>query len=260
MPTVREIEQALFGLAPREGAMDWDNVGQLLGDPEAEVSKILVALDITEAVADEAIAAGCQLIVSHHPVMNCKWLPVQTVRQDTPQGHLLLKILKNDLSAICMHTNLDAAQGGVNDALAAALGAQVQGVLNSDEWISRIAELPEAVEFGEFLSRVKLALGANGLRYVGPGRPVKRIGLCGGAGAGDMYLALERGCDTYVTADVKHHEFIAANELGINLVDGGHFPTENVVVPVLAGWLRADLPELDVRISAVCRQPEKFFV
>ena len=164
------------------------------------------------------------------------------------------------MSAICMHTNLDAAQGGVNDALAAALGAQVQGVLNSEEWISRIAELPEAVEFGEFLSRVKLALGANGLRYAGPGRPVKRIGLCGGAGAGDMYLALERGCDTYVTADVKHHEFIAANELGINLVDGGHFPTENVVVPVLAGWLRADLPELDVRISAVCRQPEKFFV
>ena len=93
MPTVREIEQALFRLAPKEGAMDWDNVGQLLGDPEAEVRWVLVALDITEAVADEAIAENCQLIVSHHPVMNCKWLPVQTVRQDTPQGHLLLKIL-----------------------------------------------------------------------------------------------------------------------------------------------------------------------
>ena len=83
MPTVREIEQALFRLAPKEGAMDWDNVGQLLGDPEAEVRRVLVALDITEAVADEAIAENCQLIVSHHPVMNCKWLPVQTVRQDT---------------------------------------------------------------------------------------------------------------------------------------------------------------------------------
>lgn len=86
MPTVREIEQALFRLAPKEGAMDWDNVGQLLGDPEAEVRRVLVALDITEAVADEAIAENCQLIVSHHPVMNCKWLPVQTVRQDTPPG------------------------------------------------------------------------------------------------------------------------------------------------------------------------------
>ena len=131
MPTVREIEQALFRLAPKEGAMDWDNVGQLLGDPEAEVRRVLVALDITEAVADEAIAENCQLIVSHHPVMNCKWLPVQTVRQDTPQGHLLLKILRSGLSAICMHTNLDVAPGGVNDALAAALGLEDPGPLGA---------------------------------------------------------------------------------------------------------------------------------
>ena len=91
MPTVREIEQALFELAPKELAFPWDNVGQLLGDPEQVVSRILVTLDITEAVADEAMAQGCDLIVAHHPVMNCKWLPVQSVRTDTPQGHLLLK-------------------------------------------------------------------------------------------------------------------------------------------------------------------------
>ena len=105
MPTVQEIEQRLFQLAPRESAMDWDNVGHLLGSPEQEVTRILVALDITEAVADEAIAEGCQLIVAHHPVMNCKWLPVQTMRSDTPQGHLLMKLLTHDICAICMHTN-----------------------------------------------------------------------------------------------------------------------------------------------------------
>ena len=141
MPTVREIEQALFRLAPKEGAMDWDNVGQLLGDPEAEVRRVLVALDITEAVADEAIAENCQLIVSHHPVMNCKWLPVQTVRQDTPQGHLLLKILRSGLSAICMHTNLDVAPGGVNDALAAALGLEDPGPLGDPEGLCRMGTL-----------------------------------------------------------------------------------------------------------------------
>ena len=143
MPTVREIEQALFRLAPKEGAMDWDNVGQLLGDPEAEVRRVLVALDITEAVADEAIAENCQLIVSHHPVMNCKWLPVQTVRQDTPQGHLLLKILRSGLSAICMHTNLDVAPGGVNDALAAALGLEDPGPLGDPEGLCRMGTLAE---------------------------------------------------------------------------------------------------------------------
>jgi putative NIF3 family GTP cyclohydrolase 1 type 2 len=80
MPTVREIEQALYDLAPREGAMDWDNVGHLLGDPDREVTKVCVALDITEAVAAEAIEQGCELIVSHPPVMNCKWRPVQRLR------------------------------------------------------------------------------------------------------------------------------------------------------------------------------------
>ena len=103
MPTVHEIESALYRLAPKEGAMDWDNVGQLLGDPAAEVTRVLVALDITEAVADEAIEAGCQLIVAHHPVMNCKWLPVQTVRSDTPQGHLLMKLLMTYAIISCLN-------------------------------------------------------------------------------------------------------------------------------------------------------------
>ena len=86
MPTVREIEQSLFDWAPRELAADWDNVGHLLGSPGDTVSRVLTALDITEDVADEAMVLGCQLIVSHHPVMNCKWLPVQTVREDRPQA------------------------------------------------------------------------------------------------------------------------------------------------------------------------------
>ena len=100
MPTVREIEQALFALAPGEAAMEWDNVGQLLGDPDQQVERVLVALDITEAVAEEAIAAGCQLIVAHHPVMNCRWTPVQTIRSDTVQGHLFLKLLRGHVSVI----------------------------------------------------------------------------------------------------------------------------------------------------------------
>ena len=175
MPTVREIEQALFRLAPKEGAMDWDNVGQLLGDPEAEVSRVLVALDITEAVADEAIAQGCQLIVSHHPVMNCKWLPVQTVRQDTPQGHLLLKILKNDLSAICMHTNLDVAPGGVNDALAAALGLEDPGPLGDPDGLCRVGHLSSPMPFQAFAQHVCRC-------SAGQRRPVRRGG---GPGAED---------------------------------------------------------------------------
>ena len=181
MPTVREIEQALFRLAPKEGAMDWDNVGQLLGDPEAEVRRVLVALDITEAVADEAIAENCQLIVSHHPVMNCKWLPVQTVRQDTPQGHLLLKILRSGLSAICMHTNLDVAPGGVNDALAAALGLEDPGPLGDPEGLCRMGTLASPMPLQEFAKHVCRALQANGVRYAGDSGPVRKVAVGGGA-------------------------------------------------------------------------------
>ena len=158
MPTVQEIEQRLFQLAPRESAMDWDNVGHLLGSPEQEVTRILVALDITEAVADEAIAEGCQLIVAHHPVMNCKWLPVQTIRSDTPQGHLLMKLLTHDICAICMHTNLDAAEGGVNDCLASVLELIDPGPLGGEAGLCRMGTLSAPLMLPDFIRHVSKAL------------------------------------------------------------------------------------------------------
>ena len=178
MPTVHEIEQALFDLAPKEGAMSWDNVGQLLGDPDMEVSRVLVALDITEAVADEAIRAGCQLIVAHHPVMNCTWLPVQTVRSDTPQGHLLLKLLRSNISAICMHTNLDVAKGGVNDVLADALHLEDPGPL-SEDGVGRIGTLAHPMALPDFVRKICHTLGCNGVRYADAGCWLSVVGVVG---------------------------------------------------------------------------------
>ena len=244
MPTVREIEQALFRLAPKEGAMDWDNVGQLLGDPEAEVRRVLVALDITEAVADEAIAENCQLIVSHHPVMNCKWLPVQTVRQDTPQGHLLLKILRSGLSAICMHTNLDVAPGGVNDALAAALGLEDPGPLGDPEGLCRMGTLASPMPLQEFAKHVCRALQANGVRYAGDSGPVRKVAVGGGACGDYIPKAIAAGCDTFVTSDLRYHDFLDTTAL--NLIDAGHFPTEDVICVPLADYLQKVFPAATV--------------
>ena len=259
MPTVREIEQALFQLAPKEGAMDWDNVGQLLGDPAAEVSSVLVALDITEAVADEAMAQGCQLIVSHHPVMNCKWLPVQTVRRDTPQGHLLLKILKNDLSAICMHTNLDVAPGGVNDALAAALGLEDPGPLGDPEGLCRMGTLASPMPLQEFAKHVCRCLKANGVRYAGDSGPVQKIAVGGGACGDYESYAIAAGCDVFVTSDLSYHQFLDAAGKGIRLIDAGHFPTEDPVCAVLAAYLRKAFPELTVSKSASHREVIQYY-
>ena len=211
---------------------------------------ILVALDITEAVADEAIAENCQLIVSHHPVMNCKWLPVQTVRQDTPQGHLLLKILRSGLSAICMHTNLDVAPGGVNDALAAALGLEDPGPLGDPEGLCRMGTLASPMPLQEFAKHVCRALQANGVRYAGDSGPVRKVAVGGGACGNYEDAAIAAGCDVFVTSDLSYHQFLDAAGKGIRLIDAGHFPTENPVCTVLAEYLRGRFPGLTVTKSA----------
>ena len=259
MPTVREIEQALFELAPREGAMDWDNVGHLLGDPDSQVSRVLVALDITEDVADEALAHGCELIVGHHPVMNCRWLPVQSVRSDTPQGHLLLKLLRNGVSAICMHTNLDVAWGGVNDILAEKLKLVDPGPL-CDNGLGRVGRLEEPMDLADFVRFVSRSLGCNGVRYAGAGKPVCRVAVGGGACGDFEDDAIRAGCDTFVTADLSYHQFLDAKGKGINLIDAGHFPTEDPVCEKLVQYVSDRFQELVVTKSTSHREVIQYYV
>ena len=247
MATVCEVEQSLFAWAPRESAMDWDNVGHLVGDPEREVGRILVALDITERVVQEAIDLGAQLIVSHHPVMNVRWheREMQTLRSDTRLGGLLTTLVKNDISAICMHTNLDAADGGVNDCLAKKLGLNDVFLLN-DEKIGRIGTLSCEKGLEEFLRDVIESLSCSGLRYRrGSGR-VHRVAVGGGACGEYIPQAIAQGCDTFVTSDLRYNDFLDTQ--GLNLIDAGHFPTENVVCPALKAYLEEHLPGLYTRL------------
>ena len=259
MPTVREIEQALFELAPGEAAMEWDNVGHLLGDPDQAVERVLVALDITEGVADEAIASGCQLVVAHHPVMNCRWTPVQNIRDDTFQGHLFLKLLRNNVSAICMHTNLDIAWGGVNDALAQRLELVDPGPL-CENGLGRVGEYPESVALADYVRFVCHALGCNGLRYADAGKPVRRVAVGGGACGEFEDDAIRAGCDTFVTADLSYHQFLDAAGKGINLIDAGHFPTEDPVCEKVITYLTDRFPELAVSKSASHKEVIQYYV
>ncbi len=253
---VKCIYEFLNSLAPIELKMDFDNVGLLVGDLNAEVKSCLVALDITDAVIDEAAHKGAQLIVSHHPVI---FEAMKSVLPDDEQGRKLIKLIKDDIAAVCMHTNLDIAEGGVNDALMAALGCPVSAALDHDG-CGRVGEYPQQMELNAFLELCKTALNSNGLRYHDAGRPVKRLAVMGGSGGGSLHRAFELGCDTYVTADVKYNHFLSAAELGINLIDADHFCTENVIVPVLADELKAKFPELTVTISERHGQTAKFFV
>ena len=246
MTTVREIERFLYDWAPRELAESWDNVGLLVGDPESAVERVLVALDITPQVAEEALERGCQLVVAHHPVMNCAWHPVQTVRADDRQGRTLTKLLRGGVAAICMHTNLDAAEGGVNDILAEKLGL-TQPEMLTEEKIGRIGTLKCEIPLVEFTHSVIELLGCNGLRYVDAGRPVHRVAVGGGACGCYIPQAVAAGCDTFVTSDLKYNDFLDTE--GLNLIDAGHFPTENVVCPVLRDRLQGAFPAVDVLCS-----------
>ena len=258
MPTARTIESSLFALAPREGAMSWDNVGLLLGDPEQEIARVLVTLDVTDSVVDEAIAFGAELIVSHHPVMNCKWLPVQTVRSDTPQGHLLTKLLRAGISTICMHTNLDVAKGGVNDVLAEVLKLVDPGPL-TDDGLGRVGHLAAPIPVSEFIRQISHTLHCNGVRYVDAGKPVFRVAVGGGACGDSMDQAIVAGCDTFVTADLSYHQFLDAAPKGINLIDAGHFPTEDPVCAAVIDYLKSQFPELTVKKSSSHREVIQYY-
>ena len=259
MPTIREIEQALFDWAPRSGAMEWDNVGLLVGDPEASVHKVLVALDVTEQVADEAAAWGAELIVAHHPLMNCAWTPVQTVRTDNYQGRLLTKLIRSGVGAICMHTNLDVAPGGVNDALAEALELVDPGPL-AEDGIGRVGTLKAALPLEQFNRLVAEKLGCTGLRYCDAGREVSRVAVGGGACVDYLDQAVAAGCDSFVTADAGYHDFQNAFNKGINLIDAGHFPTENVICPKLAAYVRSHFPGVELRQSEVHKEIFNYYV
>ena len=259
MTTVNAVESYLFQVAPKDLQQSWDNVGLLVGDPEGPVRSVLVALDITRDVVDEAVEGSFDLIVAHHPLMNCAWSPVQSVRSDRTQGKLITTLIQNGISAICMHTNLDSASGGVNDALAAALGLKDIAPL-SEDGIGRIGTLEQEMPLEKFAALVKERLRAGGVRYADGGRNVRRVAVGGGACGEYGTLAASLGCDTFVTADLKYHDFQNGPGMGLNLLDAGHFPTENVVCAVLEDFLHSRFPGLTVLRSSVHRDIIQYYV
>lgn len=257
MPKVKEIEAKIFEWAPRELAFPTDNIGHLIGDRGTDVHKILVALDITPNVIREAIALKAELIVSHHPIMNCHWNEVQNVRADTLQGGMIMELIRNGISAICMHTNLDCAKGGVNDCLAQKLGLHRISALSRDK-IGRIGTLSSKIGLAEFLSNVVQLLEANGLRYRDAGLPVHKVAVGGGACGDYMDQAIAAGCDTFVTADLKYNHFLDHPQ--INIIDAGHFPTENVVCPAIVAYLQKKFPKVETVRSASHRDVIEYYI
>lgn len=262
MTTVNDILAFLNTLAPGYMKEEWDNVGLLCGSRATPVTKILVALDPFEHVCQEAVDVGAQLLVAHHPLI---FDPLRSVTDDSSIGRSLMLLNKNGISVICAHTNLDCAPEGVNHVLSRVLGLEnvelIDPAGNDDNGtpygLLRCGYVKEST-LEDFLSQVKQALKTPVLRFVRGGQPVRKVAVGGGSCAGAVPLVKAAGCDTFVTADVKYNQFWDAKDLGLNLIDAGHFYTENPVVSHLSFALSRAFPEIEVKTSQTHRDCMEF--
>lgn len=262
MATVADILNYLNTIAPPYMKEEWDHIGLNCGRMDSPVEKVLIALDPFAAACQEAADWGAQLLVTHHALI---WDAGFITDQDE-QGRNVLFLLEHGIAHINAHTNLDLAPGGVNDVLAATLGLENIQVLNpagADEdgnpygllHVGTVREQsPE-----EFLTTVKEKLGCPGLRYADGGKIVRKVAVGGGSCGNGLYEVAAAGCDTFVTADVKYNQFWDAKNLGLTIIDAGHFYTENPVCAVLAAKIAAAFPEISVNISQNHRDCMKFF-
>ena len=254
MTTVQQIYEEMQRIAPLALAESWDNPG-LLVDCGGEVSRVLVTLDITPEVVEEAARKGCGLIVSHHPVI---FSPLKKLSgQD-----VAFQLVKSGISAICMHTNLDAAEGGVNEVLAGIFGMREMEAFA--EGCGRVGSI-EPVTVPELAKKAQKELASrcnqpfNGpavqVKFADTGKTVRRLAVISGAGGSLFEDAVARGADCLLTGEANHHHAIDAKRLGLSLIAAGHYATEFPVTAAVAEKLRTAFPELEILVSEDARDP-----
>lgn len=253
MTTVADAAAVMDRIAPLNTQLDWDNSGLLVGNPAREVTKILVALDATLEVIEEAVSYSAEMIVTHHPVI---FHPIKKILAGEPPYEAAIR----GIAVYSAHTCYDMADLGINTALADALGLKNRSPLweeypgdPASRKLGIIGELPCVMSREELAAWVEEALGlpqnyVRALPFAGP-ETIQKVAVCGGAGADYLGNAKVRGCGAYITGDVRRHEYLEAEGMGLLLMDAGHFATENIAMPALRGQLAEALPEVEVILS-----------
>ncbi len=241
MVTVKEIYDELDRLAPFSLQESYDNSGILVGSGCEEVKKVLVSLDITKDAAKEAVENGYDLVISHHPVI---FHGLKRLEKDNPA----VILASAGVSAICMHTNFDSAQGGMNDILCRRLGLEPLEPLAVEHGvpIGYVCEMKSQCSPKELAASVKLNLGETVIRYNDTGKPLKGVAVCSGSGGGFLSDVIDKNIDAYITGDVKHDVFVEAHNRGICIIDAGHFHTENIFFDWLCSKLTEKFPSLNI--------------
>lgn len=251
--TICELYGALEQRIPHTYSCPWDNDGMACcPDPHKTVTGVLVALDPTEDAVEEAARRGCDLLLTHHPLL---FKGLRAVDGRDTASRKVIKLVQNGIAAAAFHTRLDALPGGVNDTLAAALGLTDIHPFGSGEGedgnpagmpIGRIGCLPETESYADFAERVKSALHLPALIGADAGRPIRKVAVLGGSGNDDTDAAREAGADAYVTGELHYHTLCDAPYGGMSLFAAGHYHTERLILPVLADMVRACAPHVPI--------------
>lgn len=247
-------------LAPLCLAEKWDNSGFLLGDSEQAVKRIFVCLEINSDTLKQAAEYGANLIISHHPLI---FRPMARIIESDPTGRLVRELIKNNISVYSMHTNFDKTDGGMNDILASALGLEEVRPYNESECVSltgeplenigRVGILEPPMLFEDFADFVRAVLDSKKLRTVGNlNEEIRTVALCSGSGGSLTECAFHSGADVYLTGDIGHHDAQFASEIGLNIIDAGHFETENIFCDFIVKHLEEAFPETEIKSAQSC--------
>ena len=245
-------------IAPPSLAESWDNPGLLIEPEGDEITRVLVALDCTPTVAREAIARGTQLVITHHPLF---FKPVKRMYHSAPDTAAAYLLIRHGIGLYAAHTNLDCALGGVNDALAAAIGLVNIRALEADAQgdapgIGRTGDLTAPIRLKALAGDIRDRLNAA-VRYGGdPDRLIRTVAVVGGSGGDCIEQAKFAGADVLVTGELKHSQAIAAQIVGICVIEAGHYETERVVLPDLVAGLQSALDTIQYKVDLLTAQTE----
>lgn len=258
--TNSDIITAVEARFPLSGQESWDNSGWQCGDPEAECTGVLLCVDVSEAILDEAKQRGCNLVVAHHPLI---FNAVRSIVSDGGRVNpCVMQAIAGGISIYSSHTACDCAPGGVSYADGLLLGLESLETLDTESGLGVIGNLPEPMPWRGFLDKVKSTFGIPCLRHSAVPADdftVSRVAICGGAAAEFLPLAYERGAQAYVTADCKHNTFPDVGRRPIILVDAGHFETEVCTKELFYRAITEKFPNFAVWKSTTEQNPVKYY-
>ena len=242
---VKELYEKITERIPEDLRMEWDNDGIMCcADSTARVGRVLVALDVTDEVIEYAIKGDFDLIISHHPLI---FKPLSAITDENHIARKVVKLISSGISVFSFHTRADAVSGGVNDILADLVGIY-SPVPFGECGLGRIGEIDEECSLDDFASSVKLSLGVDSLRVADGYNTVKRVAVVGGDGKDFIKDAIAEGADTFVSGRIGYNVMEEAAEMGINLIEAGHFFTEHPVTEFFAKTVQRISPDIYVQI------------